>query len=72
MKIVIENLQGIIYKLGMMVVPIFGPSYIFGDNVSFIHNTRRPEANLKKKSNYICYHSVCESVAMGESLTGHV
>ena len=27
---------------------------------------------LKKKSNSICYHAVCESVAMGESLTGHI
>ena len=27
---------------------------------------------LKKKPNYICYHVVCESVEMGESLTGHV
>ncbi len=27
---------------------------------------------LKKKSNSICYHAVRESVAMGESLTGHI
>jgi hypothetical protein len=27
---------------------------------------------LKKKSNEICYHAVRESVAMGESLTGHI
>ena len=27
---------------------------------------------LKKKSNSICYHAICESVAMGESLTGHI
>ena len=27
---------------------------------------------LKKKSNSICYHTICKSVAMGESLTRHI
>ena len=36
------------------------------------HNTQRPESNLKNKSNYICYHTVCESGAMGDSLTRHI
>ncbi len=58
----------------MMGVGISGPSYIYGDNMSVIHNTQRPESEsmLKKKSNSICYHAVHESVAMGESLTGHI
>ena len=55
-----------------MGVPIFGPSYIYGDNVSNIHNTQRPESTLKKKSNYIFYHAVCESVAKGDSCIEHV
>ena len=56
----------------MMGVPISGPSYIYGDNMSVIHNTLRPESTLKKKSNYIYYIYVFEYVVMGESLTGHV
>ena len=56
----------------MMGVPLTGPSYIYGDNMSVIHNTQRPESVLKKKSNSICYHAVRESVAMGESITGHI
>ena len=40
--------------------------------MSVINNTQRPESTLKKKSNEICYHAVRESVAMGESLTGHI
>ena len=72
MKIVMEILQGIRYKLRMMVVPISGPSYINGDNMSVIHNTQRPESNLEKNSNSICYYHVCKSVAIGESLIGHV
>ena len=55
-----------------MGVPIDGPSLIYGDNMLVIHNIQRPESTLKKKSNLIAYHTVRESAAMGESLTGHV
>lgn len=72
MKNGMETLRGLRYKLRMMGVPLSGPSFIYGDNMSVIHNTQRPESTLKKKSNSICYHAVRESVAMGESLTGHV
>ena len=67
-----ETLRGIRYKLRMMGVSISGPPYIYGDNMSVIRNNQRPESTLKKKSNSIFYHSVFESVAVGESLTGHV
>ena len=72
MKIGMESLRGLRYKLRMMGVPIDGPSLIYGDNMSVIHNTQRPESTLKKRNNSIAYHAVRESVAMGESLTGHV
>ena len=72
MKIGMEAVRGFRYKLRMMGVPISGPTYIYGDNMSGIHNTQRPESTLNKKSNSICYHAVRESVAMGESITAHV
>lgn len=72
MKHGIETVRGIRYKLRMMGIKISGPTYVYGDNMSVIHNTQRPESTLKKKSNSICYHAIRESVAMGESLTGHV
>ena len=72
MKIGIEHSRSLRYKLRMMGIPLDGPTYVFGDNMSVIHNTQRPESTLKKKSNSICYHFVRESVAMGESLTTHV
>ena len=56
----------------MMGVPISGPTYVYGDNMSVIYNTQRPESTLKKKSNSIAYHACRESVVMGESKTGHV
>ena len=72
MNIVMENLRVIIYKLRMIRVPISGPLYIYGDNMSVIHNTQHPESTFKNKINYIFYHSVREYVAMGGSLTEHV
>ena len=67
----VEALRGIRYKLRMMGVPLTGPTYIYGDNMSVIYNTSRPELTLKKKSNSICYHAVREAVASGECLTAH-
>ena len=72
MKQGIECVRGIRYKLRMMGVPLSRPTFVYGDNMSVIHNTQKPESTLKKKSNSICYHAIRESVAMGESLTGHV
>jgi hypothetical protein len=67
-----EASRGLRYKLRMMGIPLDGPTYIFGDNMSVIHNTQRPESVLKKKSIAICYHFMRESVAMGECLTAHI
>ena len=49
-----------------------GPTHMYGDNMSTIHNTQCPESQFKKKSNRICYHAVREAVAMGELLTAHI
>ena len=38
MKIGMENLRGLWYKLRMMGIPLSGPSYIYGDNMYVIHN----------------------------------
>ena len=72
MNIGMETLRGLRYKLRMMGVPISVPSLIYGENMAVIHNTQHPESTLKKKSNSICYHEIMESVAMTESLMGHV
>ena len=72
MKEGIERVRGIRYKLRMMEFPIAGPTPVYGDNMSVIHNTQKPESVLKKKSNSICYHFVRESVAMNETMTAHV
>ena len=55
-----------------MGIPLSGPTYIYGDNKSQVTNSSRPELTLKKKCNPICYHAICESVAMGETLLMHI
>lgn len=56
----------------MMGVPVNGPTYVFGDNMSVVTNSSKPESTLKKKSNSVCYHAVREAVAMGEALVAHI
>jgi hypothetical protein len=72
MKNGIETCRGLRYKLRMMGMALSGPIFVNGYNMYVVHNTQRPESVLKKKSNSICYHAVCESSAMGESTIGHV
>ena len=67
-----EALRGLCFKLHMMGEPLDGPSFIYGDNMSVIHNTQRPELILKKKSNLVCYHAVGKAVAMDECLAARV
>ena len=69
MKHVIKKLRGLRYKIRMMGILLTGPLYIYGNNMSVITDTK---STLKKKNNSICYHTVKDSVAMGESLTAHI
>ena len=72
MKQVRDALRGLRYNVRMMGFPISGPSYIYGDSMSVVHNTSRPESVLKKKSNSVSYHKVHESVAIRKSIVGHI
>jgi hypothetical protein len=72
MKHSIKTLRGLRYKIRMMGIPLSGPTYVYGDNKSQVTNSSRPESTLKKKCNSICYHAICESVAMGETLLTHI
>ncbi|KAG7370183.1 reverse transcriptase RNA-dependent DNA polymerase [Nitzschia inconspicua] len=67
-----ETARALRYKLRMMGIPVDEPVYCYGDNMSVIHNTQRPESTLKKKSNSICYHFCREAIAMGEAMTAHI
>ena len=68
----IDALRGLRYKLRMMDIFISSPSYIYGANMSAVHNTSRPESACRKKSTSVCYHAVHESVSINEFLVGHI
>ena len=72
MKQCVETLRGIRFKVRMMGINIEVPTYVYGDNMSVIYNTSKPESVLKKKSNSICYNFLREAAAMKECLTTHV
>jgi hypothetical protein len=60
------------YKLRMMGIPIDGTSFVYGDNMSVLHNMSNPESTPKKKSNSVAYHLVRESIAMDEMRAGYI
>ena len=58
-----------------MGIPIKTPTtYIYGDNMSVIHNTSKPESLLRKKADSVCHHYIRgEAVEADEShRTGHI
>ena len=68
MKQGIDALRDIRYKLTMMGIHKSSPSYIYGENISVVHNTSIADSVLRKKSKSVCHHAVHKSVAMSESL----
>jgi hypothetical protein len=65
MRILVEMLEVVRYKLRMLGVPIDGPANVFCDNKSVVTNATTPTSTLKKKHNSIAYHQVREAVAAG-------
>ena len=65
MKIGVETVRGIRYKLRMMGVPLDGAMTMFCDNDSVVKNSTCPESQLKKKHHSIVYHRNRMAVANG-------
>jgi hypothetical protein len=65
MRIAIEMIEALRYKLRMFGIPIDGPANVFCDNKSVVTNSTIPDSTLKKKHNSIAYHRVREAVASG-------
>jgi len=72
MKIAVELLEALHYKLRMFGIPIDGASNVFCDNKSVVTNSTVPESTLKKKHNAIAYHRMRESVASGAMRIAYV
>jgi hypothetical protein len=65
LRIAVELLDSLRYKLRMFGVPLEGPVDTFCDNSSVVTNATMPESTLKKKHNSIAYHCVREAIAAG-------
>ena len=63
MRIAVEMIKSLRYKLRMFGVPIDGPSNVYCDNEAVYKNTVMPESVLKKKHHSISYHACREAVA---------
>ena len=65
MRICVDMIESLRYKLRMFGIPIGGPTNVFCDNRGVVANASRPESTLNKKHNAICYHQVREAAAKG-------
>jgi hypothetical protein len=65
MKITVEQIEPLRYKLPMFGVPIDGPANVFCDNNEVVLNSSLPESTLSKKHNAVAYHRAQEAVAAG-------
>jgi hypothetical protein len=63
MRIAVELIEALRYKLRMFGVPLDGPTNVFCDNEAVTKNATIPESTLKKKHNSIAYHRTREAVA---------
>jgi hypothetical protein len=63
LRIAVELIESLRYKLRMFGIPIDGPTNVFCDNEAVTKNTIFPESTLKKKHNSIAYHRAREAVA---------
>ena len=58
LKIAVEQIHALRYKLRMMGIPLDGETNVFCDNQAVVINSSFPESQLKKKHLSICYHIV--------------
>ena len=65
MRVAVELIEALRYKLRMFGVPIEGATNVFCDNEAVTKNAIFPESTLKKKHNAIAYHRTREAVAAG-------
>ena len=72
MRIALEAILEIRYKLRTMGIKFENTSTILCDNQSVIYNTQFPTSSLKKKHNAVAFHKVREAIAAGIIRTAHI
>jgi len=64
-RIAVEMAESLRYKLRMFGIEVDGPTLIYCDNQSVVHNSQNPNSTLKKKHIAISFHKIREAVAAG-------
>jgi hypothetical protein len=72
LRIAVELIESLRYKLRMMGIPIVGPCSVLCDNESVVKNSSMPDPVLKRKHNAIAYHRVREASASGMVHIGYI
>ena len=62
-RLAVEQIMELRYMFVMLGVPIEGPTYLFGDNLSMVTSSTIPSSSLKKRHNMLSYHRVREAIA---------
>jgi hypothetical protein len=63
MRIGVEMVKALRYKLRMFGIPIEGTANVFCDHQSVVTNVSTPESVLRRKHNSIAYHFCREAIA---------
>jgi hypothetical protein len=72
LRIAVDLIVSLRYKLSMMGIPICTPCITLCDNETAVCNSTVPESTLKKKHNAIAYHRVREAVAADILRIGYI
>jgi hypothetical protein len=72
LKLCVEAITALRYKLRMFGVPIDEPTNVLCDNISVVYNSSKIESTLNRKHNSIAYHAVRWAVAAGVMRVGHI
>jgi len=67
-----EQIIDLRLTLRYMGVPIDGPSFMFGDNESFVNTASVPHSKLHKRHNALSYHHTCKAIATGITQFHHI
>ena len=72
LRICVEMIEALRYKLRCFVIPVMGPADVLCDNKSVTTNSSVPTSVLNKRHNAICYHRVREAQAAGTIRVGWI
>ena len=65
LRIAVEQVISLRYKLRMFGIPVIGPASVFCDNEAVQKSNSDPSQTLNKKHNSVCFHMCREAVAAG-------